>query len=125
KTILAPVITKPKTNTRDYGLHMTLDAYGANPHKLEDVSLLYETLNELPAKIGMRKIGFPQIAQFKEKDIAGISGIIMIVESHMSIHTYSKKDFLSMDVYSCKEFDHQAVVDHIKRIYEFTDCEIN
>lgn len=125
RTILAPIITKPITNTRDYGLHMTLDAYGANPRKLEDVNLLYETLNDLPAKIGMRKIGFPHIAQFKEKEIAGISGIIMIVESHMSIHTYSKKDFLSMDVYSCKDFDYQSVVDHIKRIYEFKDCEIN
>lgn len=110
---------------KPYGLHLTLDGYGANPSLLEDVGLLYETLNGLPALIGMQKIGFPHIAQFKEKEIAGISGIIMIVESHMSIHTYSKKDFLSMDVYSCKWFDHEKVVEHVKGVYGIKETEIN
>lgn len=126
-TILAPRIIKPmpQMTTRNYGLHLTIDAYGANPAKLEDVGLLFETLNTLPEKIGMRKIGFPYIAQFKEKEIAGISGVIMIVESHISMHTYSKKDFLSLDVYSCKDFDYQKVVEHIRQVYEFKEIEMN
>lgn len=104
---------------------MILDAYGANPKKLDDITLLFNTLDNLPALIGMRKIGFPHIAQFKEKEIAGISGIIMIVESHISVHTYAKKDFLSMDVYSCKTFDFQKVLDYMKTIYEFKELEMN
>lgn len=126
-TILAPIIKKgmESNNTRSYGLHITLDAYGANSKKLEDVSLLFNTLDKLPSLIGMQKIGFPHIAQFTQKDIAGISGIIMIVESHISIHTYSKKDYLSLDVYSCKDFDYQKVVDYIKSVYEFKELELN
>lgn len=127
-TILAPIIKKSmdaSSPTRSYGLHITLDAYGANPKKLEDVGLLFHTLDALPGLIGMHKIGFPHIAEFTQKDIAGISGVVMIVESHISMHTYSKKDFLSLDVYSCKDFDYQKVVDHIKQVYEFKEMELN
>jgi len=108
-----------------YGLHLMIDAYGAKPAKLDDIGLLFETLNTLPSLIGMNKIGFPHIAKFTEEDIAGISGIIMIVESHIAIHTYSKKDFLSLDVYSCKHFDHKKVVDLIKRVYGPEEMEVN
>lgn len=110
---------------RNYGLHLTLDGYGADHLKLGDINLLFETLNELPAKIGMKKIGFPHIAQFKEAEIAGISGIIMVVESHISIHTYSNKEFISLDVYSCKSFDTAIVIDFVKNIYNIKEMEIN
>ncbi len=110
---------------KNFGLHLTLDGYGADPDKLEDIGLLFETLDALPGLIGMQKIGFPHIARFKQEEIAGISGIIMIVESHVSIHTYSKKDFLSADVYSCRRFDHAKVVRHLKRVYKIKEVEMN
>ena len=114
-----------KMITKTYGLHLTIDGYGADSKKLDDISFLFETLNNLPAMIGMHKIGFPHIIQFKEEHIKGISGFIFIVESHISIHTYSKKKFLSMDVYSCKNFDYKRVVNIIKKMYKIKRVEIN
>jgi len=111
--------------SKTYGLHLTLDGYGADPIKLNDINLLFETLNELPGKIEMNKIGFPHIAQFKKAEILGISGIIMIVESHISIHTYPKKKFISMDVYSCKQFDYKKVLKLIEEIYHIKYKEVN
>ena len=110
--------------TTTYGLHLMIDGYGADPVRLSDVGLLFDTLNGLPELIGMRKIGFPHIARFEDREIAGISGIVMIVESHISIHTYSKKDFLSMDVYSCKRFDHVKVVERLKTIYGIREMDV-
>lgn len=110
--------------TRDYGLHLMIDGYGADPGCLEDINLLFHTLNELPGLIGMQKIGFPHLAEFTQEDIAGISGIIMIVESHISIHTYAKKDFLSADVYSCKRFDHEKVTAFLKEAYKIADMDV-
>src|SRR5437588_11508315 len=93
---------KSKTAKADYGKQCLLDGYGADSKKLADVGLLYQTLNSLPQIIGMRKVGFPQIIEFKEQPIAGISGFIFIVESHISIHTYCEQGFISLDIYSCK-----------------------
>lgn len=111
--------------TRNYGLHLTIDGYNADPIKLNDLDLLFSTLHDLPEKIGMSKIGFPQLARFKERDIAGISGVQMIVESHISIHTYPLKRFFSMDVYSCKNFDYKKVLKYIQRAYDIEELEIN
>ena len=35
----------------------------------------------------------------------GISGFVMIAESHISIHTFPERHEVSIDVFSCKEFD--------------------
>lgn len=97
-----------------YGLHLILDCYEADSNKLADPNLLANILDQLPEIIGMRKIGKPQIAEFDEDSIAGVSGIIMIATSHISIHTYCKKDCFFMDVFSCQDFDPRKVVDYIK-----------
>jgi len=80
------------TETKNYGLHLTVDGYNGSPDKLADVNRMYQFLNELPALIGMHKVGFPHIIQFTEKDIAGISGFQFIMESHISMHTYSNRN---------------------------------
>ena len=109
--------------TKVYGLHLMIDGYRADKEKLADVSLLYETLNQLPGRLGMHKVGFPHIIQFKDGDIAGISGFVFIMESHISIHTYANKGFISVDAYSCKGFDHKKIVDHLREVYHIKDLE--
>ena len=111
--------------TRIYGLHLMIDGYGADKEKLADVSLIYETLLEMPALIDMQRVGFPHIIQFKEAEIAGLSGFIFIVESHISIHTYSNKGFISMDAYSCKTFNPDILIKHIKETFGIQTMETN
>ena len=117
-------VSNKKAETKTYGLHLMLDGYGGNNSRLADVNLLYRTLSDLPAKIGMHRVGFPHVIQFLEGDIAGISGFVFIMESHISVHTYSNKGFLSMDVYSCKAFDHRKVVREIKKIYRLKGADV-
>lgn len=112
------------TETKTYGLHLMIDGYGADPAKLDDAGLLFETLNDLPSMIGMRKLSTPVLARVDEKGGEGISGIVMIYESHISIHTYPKKGFFSMDVYSCNSFDAARVVDAMRARYAFKDAEV-
>jgi S-adenosylmethionine decarboxylase len=106
-----------------YGLHLMLDGYDGDPQKLADVNLLYQTLNDLPAKIDMNKVGFPHIIQFTKPPIAGISGFVFIVESHISVHTYASQRFLSMDLYSCKVFDPRKVIRLIRDVYSLKRME--
>lgn len=111
--------------TKVYGMHVTVDGYNGDPDKLADVSLVYETLNNMPAMIGMQKVGFPHIIQFTEGDIAGLSGFVFILESHISVHTYAKKGFLSFDAFSCKPFDEQVLYDELKKAFGVSELETN
>jgi S-adenosylmethionine decarboxylase len=110
-------------DTGSYGLHLMLDAYGAPGEKLSDVALLYRTLCALPDLIGMRRVGLPQILEVEEEGIAGLSGFVFIMESHISVHTYAERGFITADVYSCKEFDHEKAVGYLREVFAFTESE--
>jgi len=97
-----------------YGLHLVMDCYQADPDKLNDTNLLQQVLEELPELVGMQKASQPVVASFDDSAVAGASGIILIVTSHISIHTYCKKDCFFMDLFSCQNFDPEKVVAYVK-----------
>ena len=95
-----------------FGPHLTLDGYGCNREKLEDLDLIYSILDEFPSYIGMTKIMPPYVFRYtglKPEDW-GVSGFVLIAESHISIHTFPCKNYLSLDIFSCKNFDAEKAV---------------
>lgn len=43
----------------------------------------------------------------------GVSGVIVIAESHISIHTWPEYGFAAVDLFSCGGFDYQKALDYI------------
>ncbi len=111
--------------TNIYGQHLTLDGYGASPAALSDLALIYDFLDRLPLLINMEKIGPPQLAVFKNAGNAGITGAILIVTSHISIHTYSLKGCLFLDVFSCRRFSAELVVKTVTETFGIERSEIS
>ena len=93
--------------TYGFGPHMMLDCYGCPQEKLSDLDLIYATLDSLPAKIGMTKIMQPHVFRYSGKvpEDWGVSGVVLIAESHISIHTFPEKEHAFIDIFSCKDFD--------------------
>ncbi|MEN2984996.1 MAG: adenosylmethionine decarboxylase [Dictyoglomaceae bacterium] len=90
------------------GPHVVLDFYGCPKELLEDIDYIYEILDELPEKIGMHKIMPPYVMKYfpNEEPIDwGISGVVLIAESHITIHTWPELKYTSIDIFSCKAFD--------------------
>ena len=92
---------------REFGQHLTIDASCCNRKKLTDQSFIYDILDHLPAKLNMHKMTLPHVVKWLDPGAAieGISAFVMIAESHISIHTFPEKDYVFMDVFSCKSFD--------------------
>jgi len=97
---------------RDFGQHLTIDASFCNRKKLTEQSLVYDILNNLPEKLGMHKMTLPQVVKWMDPGakIPGISGFVMIAESHISIHTFPEKEYVFIDLFSCKGFDVESAV---------------
>lgn len=109
-----------------FGLHLIIDAYNCDPKILNDKKLVYNILDNLPKKIGMRKLMKPYVlfAESNEKrDPGGWSGFVMIQESHISLHTFIKRRFITADVYSCKEFDPKVVIKYFKKAFKTKDMD--
>lgn len=90
-----------------FGLHLTLDCYECNKKNIDSLEKVYGLLNELPQLIKMKKISRPSVIRYEGKgwDKGGITGMVFLATSHISIHTFPANRFFSMDVYSCKPFD--------------------
>ena len=61
---------------------------------------------ELEAVSNMRD----RITARENKD-SGVTGVIVWAESHSASHSWSEQDFITIDLYSCKDFDIRKVVD--------------
>lgn len=47
----------------------------------------------------------------------GYSTLVMIAESHLSIHTFPSEGYYTFDCYSCKDFPHEKVVEVLTQFF--------
>ena len=109
-----------------FGKHLMLDGYECNRERLEDISLIYNFLSEYPAEIGMTKIMPPYVFRYDAKNPRdwGISGFVLIAESHISIHTFPEKNYLSLDIFSCKEFEAEQAISYVSKLFAVQKSEV-
>src|SRR3989344_3346177 len=93
-----------------FGPHLTLDLYGCDKKKLADARFIYQILSDMPSAVGMNKFSEPQVTDVPAQgadsfDRGGITGFVILVESHMAIHTFPEDAYASFDIFSCKDFD--------------------
>ena len=112
-----------------FGEHLTIDGYGGEKELLDDKKLVLKVLSELPLAIGMNKMAEPSVYQALsngKKDPGGWTGFVVIQESHISIHTFPARGFLTADVYTCRNgIDVEFVVDYFKKTFQLQDIEQN
>ncbi len=112
-----------------FGEHLTIDGYGGKQELLDDENIILKALDQLPAAIGMKKLAEPSVYRApsnNEKDPGGWSGFVIIQESHISIHTFPGRGFVSADVYTCKNgLDTDFIVNYFKDIFKLQDIEQN
>lgn len=118
-----------ETKICNFGEHLMLDGYMGNFEKLNDRDLVFNSLKDLPQKLGMKTMIEPIVAWADPNDIkdpGGWSGIIMIIESHISIHTFPHRRFVSIDVYTCRNgMDVEFIENYFKEVFELEQVETN
>jgi len=110
-----------------FGKHLMVDGYGGNRKKMENMELIYNFLDTYPEKMEMTKIMPPYVFKYigKKPEDWGLSGVVLIAESHISIHTFPLKQYLSLDIFSCKTFDSDNAIRFIKDMFGLTKTETN
>lgn len=116
-----------KNPTLGYGMHLTLDGYDCNPERLANLDSIYEFLDRCPDLISMTKIMPPYVFKYQAHvpEDSGLSGFVLIAESHISVHTYPEKGYLSLDIFSCKDFNHHQAVAYATELFGISRHELN
>ncbi len=80
-----------------FGRHVAMDAWGVDYHLLNDVSQLKRHLVTAAEKCGATGLS----VQAKKFEPQGATVLVLLSESHLSIHTYPEKGFAALDCYTC------------------------
>lgn len=81
------------------GIHITADLWSIDPSIIKN-NVLLAALAKNAAKMSGATI---VSAQCKEFQPYGMTAVILLSESHLSIHSYPEKSFIAIDCYTCGE----------------------
>jgi S-adenosylmethionine decarboxylase len=97
-------------------MHLVIDGHGCASELLSDTEVVREFLDKYPEAINMTKIMTPHVQTYNGPvpEDGGVSGFVIIAESHISVHTFPDRGYLNVDVFSCKEFDSALAEAEIK-----------
>lgn len=77
--------------------HMLLELKGCDQHMLNDNDLIKQTLIDAATEAGAHVVEtvFHQFSPY------GLSGVVVIAESHITIHTWPEYGYAAVDVFTC------------------------
>ncbi|KSU63951.1 S-adenosylmethionine decarboxylase proenzyme [[Bacillus] enclensis] len=91
------------------GRHVIAELWGCDFEKLNDVEGIEKTFVDAALKSGaeIREVAFHKFAP------QGVSGVVIISESHLTIHSFPEHGYASIDVYTCGDLDPNIAADYI------------
>lgn len=112
--------------------HQIFDLYDCAPKTLNNIKSCYDYLNKLADILGLKKISPPILVytdKIKYPDKAGLSGWIPLIDlkarhyGGISIHTVIPTRFVSIDIYTTKDFDHKETKDYTVSFFKSKKIE--
>lgn len=84
---------------RSLGTHLLVELYGCNPERLKYVPDVEQTLVHAAHQSNAHIVGH----FFHEFQPHGVSGVVVIEESHYTIHTWPEERYAAVDLFFCSE----------------------
>ncbi len=83
------------------GRHLIVEYYDCSETILNDVESIERALVETAERIGATVVG----KTFHRFSPHGVSGTVVIAESHLSVHTWPERGYVAVDIYTCGGLD--------------------
>jgi len=98
-----------------FGRHVAVDTWGVDFDKLNNAEWLQAQMVEAAEACGATVLS----VQAKQFEPQGATVLVLLSESHLSIHTYPEKGFAAIDCYTCGEtVDPQLAIDYLVAILQ-------
>jgi S-adenosylmethionine/arginine decarboxylase-like enzyme len=92
--------------------HFMLDAFHGYRSRLDDLLLVHELLEELPAKMGLKAVMPPFILPYYNGVVpedCGISAFVFLAGGHFTLHTFSFREVYFVDLVYPEPFDREKL----------------
>jgi S-adenosylmethionine decarboxylase len=101
------------------GTHLIIDLWGAS--RLDEIDHIEATLREAVDAAGATLLHI-HLHHFTPN--GGVSGVAVLAESHISIHTWPERDYAALDVFMCGDALPHLAIPVLKRAFEPTSVQV-
>jgi len=106
-------------------VHLMLELYNCDRELLSNEPLLRRVLDEYPGRVDMEKVSPVHLYDIETSNPldAGMSGFVVIAQSHISMHAWPEYGEVDIDICSCKEFSQEDAIAFAKEMFQSDDVE--
>jgi S-adenosylmethionine decarboxylase len=84
----------------DTGCEWLVDAHGCDPAALRSLETLQRLFGRVVEELRLQPVAPPVWHQFP--DAGGITGVVVLSESHLACHTFPERGFAAFNLYCCR-----------------------
>lgn len=79
------------------GIHLLIEFWSCNRQKLDDMNYLEKIMAQAAQVAGATVLK----TAFQDFNPQGVSGVVVIAESHLTIHTWPEHGYAAVDIFTC------------------------
>lgn len=104
------------------GVEWLVDAHGCDPSRLRSVQHLSELFERVISEVGLKPLRAPEFHAFPGP--GGVTGLVMLTESHLACHTFPETGFAAFNLYCCRERPDWPWSDRLAELLGATKVEV-
>jgi S-adenosylmethionine decarboxylase len=108
-----------RKGVRCAGVHLIIDLHGAQG--LDDIDLIESTLRRCVDAAGATLLHI-HLHHFQP---SGVSGVAVLAESHISIHTWPEAGYAALDVFMCGQADPDACIPVLRDAFQAKRVDVD
>lgn len=101
------------------GTHLIIDLWGAS--RLDDIEHISAAMK---ACVEEAKATLLHIHLHHFTPNGGVSGVAVLAESHISIHSWPEKDYAALDVFMCGDSEPHKAIDVLKEYFKPSHVDV-
>lgn len=102
------------------GTHLIIDLWGAS--KLDDLQVMEQAFREAVLECGATLL---HIHMHHFTPNGGISGVAVLAESHISVHTWPERDYAAFDVFMCGDAEPHKATEILRKAFLPSEVKVN
>jgi S-adenosylmethionine decarboxylase len=104
------------------GTHLIIDLVDAEG--LADINLIDAAMRECVTEAGATLLHI-HLHPFTPEGISGVSGVAVLAESHISIHTWPERGYAALDVFMCGDSQPEKCIDVLKKHFRPGEVKVS
>lgn len=103
------------------GIHLLIEFCSCNRYKIDNLNYLETIMSQAASAAGATVLR----TAFQDFNPQGVSGVVIIAESHLTIHTWPEHRYAAVDIFTCgSEVDPWKAVGFLKQGLEAAETQV-